>query len=870
MKAWVRFVCLCAALLLFLFLPMTETLKALSPASASGAESSSAAGYRRVKLDHYPLGVSHSVRSVGRYSNWSGVSTVSQFEDENGNLCLAIDREEDVLIYRVSDGEIAETVSIGKTDPDLTLGTALCDSDGFLYLVFGKTNSSEDASVNTIFVNKYTREGAPVASAGGNGSEGMPYYYPEDFRTKIPFSSGNCDAAICGDLLCVNYARKMYNGHQSNTLFTVRKSTMETVTGITDYNSHSFDQRITPYEKTGGFLIESHGDCYPRAFSTTLTSGTRVIVDENRTFDFWVEPGTLDDYDMYRLNRTRARLGNILETDTGAALVASSARSLSEDCKTDPWDVFVQIFNPAASPLTADSFVTEGTREGLAGSNGDVETVNYGVLWLTDNRETGLCADVVQAVSLGPDRFAVLYELYEREISGEFWYFTYDSTWYMVVDSRGNIVRNAEQLENVRLNKDEDPVAIGETVQWVANGDESDELIQYVLRFDNRELTSVTVDALPEKTAYYVGDAFEDTGLRLKLTLSDGSTETASSGFTVVVPDMSAPGEKTVTVCFEDKAATFTVTVKEPSVRLSQTDAEITEMETLTALTAETDPPSRAVAWSSDHPDVASVGETTGHVTGNSPGTAVITASVTYNGIVYRASCTVKVNPHVHAFGEWTEDPQNPDRHIRSCACGFTESEDHIWDEGTVLKEATHLTEGVRLFVCTVCGKEKKVPIPADEAHGPYLTYVPKTEPGCETPGKQAYYVCPCGKCFTDAEGTDEIADLSVWGVIDPLQHEYHSFYTEPSGGNAGYTTYVCGRCGHSYIEKLFRSGDVNFDGTVNARDYMILKRAVLLTYSLTGDQREAGDVLTDGIVNARDYMLLKRVVLGTYHLEDA
>lgn len=59
--------------------------------------------------------------------------------------------------------------------------------------------------------------------------------------------------------------------------------------------------------------------------------------------------------------------------------------------------------------------------------------------------------------------------------------------------------------------------------------------------------------------------------------------------------------------------------------------------------------------------------------------------------------------------------------------------------------------------------------------------------------------------------------------------------------------------------------GDLGGDGTVDATDYMLLKRAVLETYTLTEEQRAAADINGDGEVNATDYMLLKRAVLGTY-----
>lgn len=61
--------------------------------------------------------------------------------------------------------------------------------------------------------------------------------------------------------------------------------------------------------------------------------------------------------------------------------------------------------------------------------------------------------------------------------------------------------------------------------------------------------------------------------------------------------------------------------------------------------------------------------------------------------------------------------------------------------------------------------------------------------------------------------------------------------------------------------------GDVDGDGKVTAKDYILLKRAVMGTYTLTDEQKEAADINGDGKINAVDYMLVKRAVLGTYEI---
>lgn len=57
--------------------------------------------------------------------------------------------------------------------------------------------------------------------------------------------------------------------------------------------------------------------------------------------------------------------------------------------------------------------------------------------------------------------------------------------------------------------------------------------------------------------------------------------------------------------------------------------------------------------------------------------------------------------------------------------------------------------------------------------------------------------------------------------------------------------------------------GDLDGDGKLGARDYMMLKGAVLNIVQLSAAQEQAGKILGNDRFSARDYMMLKMVVLG-------
>lgn len=60
--------------------------------------------------------------------------------------------------------------------------------------------------------------------------------------------------------------------------------------------------------------------------------------------------------------------------------------------------------------------------------------------------------------------------------------------------------------------------------------------------------------------------------------------------------------------------------------------------------------------------------------------------------------------------------------------------------------------------------------------------------------------------------------------------------------------------------------GDINGDGSLDAKDYMILKRYILGTYELDWHARYRADINLDGIVYAKDYLQFKRIILGTFN----
>lgn len=96
-------------------------------------------------------------------------------------------------------------------------------------------------------------------------------------------------------------------------------------------------------------------------------------------------------------------------------------------------------------------------------------------------------------------------------------------------------------------------------------------------------------------------------------------------------------------------------------------------------------------------------------------------------------------------------------------------------------------------------------------------------------------------------------------------QEEYCEFLADGVHPNdKGYALYAEELC--SALLRL-DLGDVDGNGEVDAKDYMMVKRQVLGTFEI-GERQPYADTDLDGDVTAKDYMQIKRQVLGTYEIK--
>lgn len=75
-------------------------------------------------------------------------------------------------------------------------------------------------------------------------------------------------------------------------------------------------------------------------------------------------------------------------------------------------------------------------------------------------------------------------------------------------------------------------------------------------------ISYIKITSLPTVTSYNIGDSFSSAGLTLTAVYSNDSQVALTDGFTCSTPDMSAAGDKTVTVTYRDFSTSFIINVK--------------------------------------------------------------------------------------------------------------------------------------------------------------------------------------------------------------------------------------------------------------------------------------------------------------------
>lgn len=136
-----------------------------------------------------------------------------------------------------------------------------------------------------------------------------------------------------------------------------------------------------------------------------------------------------------------------------------------------------------------------------------------------------------------------------------------------------------------------------------------------------------------------------------------------------------------------------------------------------------------------------------------------------------------------HTYGKWTN--YNSSQHKRTCStCEAIETNSHSWNIGTVTKQPTCSTTGIKTYTCTVCGGTKTETIANTNNHT-YSEWIKLND---------ATHQRSCTLC----------------SKTETANHDWNAgtVTKQPTCADNGTKTYICITCGGTKTESLSKTND--------------------------------------------------------------
>lgn len=409
---------------------------------------------------------------------------------------------------------------------------------------------------------------------------------------------------------------------------------------------------------------------------------------------------------------------------------------------------------------------------------------------------------------------------------------------------------------------------------------------------DDDTISSVVIHHLPSKTVYYIGDEFVSDGLFLDVKYNDGTTDTISHDFEVTGFDSSKTGVNTLTADYKGHTVKFNVEIRKPYVSIEEGSISLEKLEGLQhdsyELKFTTAPSGCDVKWESSDITVASVSQSGVVLSKFKTGTAIIKATIVYNGIEYSDACEVRIEcAHfgikVKVEYEAVESTCVVAGHGRYVKCRLCEQviegsdeplalAEHKYennpDEKYTLTPATCREVAVYYESCSVCGEKGENTFrgtATDENNHVNVSVIPPLEPCKDKDG------------YTEGEKCEDCGRITKESQVIPAgtEHDYNSLVVAPSCTQQGYTVYTCKLCQHVEIGDYTEAAGHAFGYWVVVKEATVDENGEEERVCSVCDEKEIrvtdklepeyliGDVNGDKRISASDARLVLRYAAG-------
>lgn len=313
-----------------------------------------------------------------------------------------------------------------------------------------------------------------------------------------------------------------------------------------------------------------------------------------------------------------------------------------------------------------------------------------------------------------------------------------------------------------------------------------------------KELVSIFVSQMPQKTTYIEGQTFDPEGMIVMANYNDVLNEEITD-YTLSGTNLNKVGESKITILYEGKTTSFNVTVAEKTlVKIEVTQPEKTEY----IAGEELDTKTMVVKAVYDNGKSETVTDYTVSGFGDDEETNIVT--VEYKGKTAAFAVVIHTPETQWTLTKAATCTEGGTQELHCASCGkILKTEDvdalgHEWGAWEVVEAPNCTDKGSQKRVCGRCTIEEFKDVDP-KGHAWIEEYVVDVEPTCTSEGSESWHCSECGVINPDSVRT-----------IDKLPHNLGEWTTtkEATCAVAGVKQRACADCDYLETEDIPATGN--------------------------------------------------------------
>lgn len=377
--------------------------------------------------------------------------------------------------------------------------------------------------------------------------------------------------------------------------------------------------------------------------------------------------------------------------------------------------------------------------------------------------------------------------------------------------------------------------------------------VSFAVTVKSRVLESIIIVRSPNKLTYIEGNLFDSTGMQLQLRYSNSTFETITSGWQEEY-DFSSPGQQTVTITYNGKKTTLTVTVTAKQVTSIAIASKPNKTTYLEGQELDTTGLKLKVSYNNGIEEVVTGNWTITGYDRNRVGKQTITVNYQGHSATFEVTVTAKVLTEIRISKQPNKLTYMQGESLNTAGLELTLT----FNNGTTQKVTSEFT--ISGYNKNKVGKQTVT-----------VTYQGKTAAFTVTvssrvPSSITSNVYTVGGGWISKIPAGTTVSTLVNGINEKQYIKVFKGNSEVSGNTVAGTGMVVKLMDGNTVKQsvtVVVTGDTNGDGGITITDMIAVKAHVLKKSTLSGAAAKAADTNGDNGISITDFIQIKAHILG-------